>query len=132
MVLLSKHGTNRLGKSVFEVVKERQKQKQIEYATRVFTEEKTYLKLKEEADRLLSDVTDLKKISIKDLRTILKSLKRNGDKALPTKKAKMLELYEAWKDRGPPSFEYDYSIIDEIVNRDENDNKNDIDNIESV
>ena len=62
-----KHGTNRLGKSVFEVVKERQKQKQIEYATRVFTEENTYLKLKEEADRLLSDVTDLKKMSIKDL-----------------------------------------------------------------
>ena len=119
-----KHGINRLGKSVFEVVKVRQIQKEIEITTRDFTEENTYLVLKKEADRLISDVTDLKKMNIKDLRTILKSLKQNGDKALPTKKAKMLELYEAWKDRGPPSFEYDRSLIDKIVNRDENDNNN--------
>ena len=45
----------------------------------------------------------------------------------------MLELYDAWKDREPPSFEYDCSIIHEIMNRDENDNNNNvIDNIESV
>ena len=70
-----KHGINRLGKSVFEVVKVRQIQKEIEITTRDFTEENTYLVLKKEADRLISDVTDLKKMNIKDLRTILKSLK---------------------------------------------------------
>jgi len=76
---------------------------------------------------------DLQKMSIKDLRTILKSLKRNGDKALPTKKAQMLELYEAWKDREPPLFVCNRSLIDGIVNDDENDNNNNnIENIESV
>ena len=105
-------------------------QKEIEIVTRVFTEEKTNFKLKEEADRLNSNVKDMKKMSNKDLQTILKSIKQNRDKDLPTKKAKMLEPYEAWKDRGPPSFESDRSIIDEIVKRDENDNNNNvIDNI---
>ena len=128
-----KHRTNRLGKSIFEVVKERQTKNEIEISTKVFAEEKTYLQLKEEADRLISSGKDLKKMSIKDLRTILKSLKRNGDKALPTKKAQMLELYQDWKDREPPSFEYNCSLIDGIVNDNENDNNNnDIENIESV
>ena len=45
----------------------------------------------------------------------------------------MLDLYEAWKDREPPLFEYNHSFIDGIVNDDENDNNNnDIENIESV
>jgi len=128
-----KHGTNRLGMSIFEVVKERKTKKEIEIAKKVFSEEKTYLQLKEEADRLISSGKDLKKMSIKDLRTILKSFKRNGDKALPTKKSEMLELYEAWKDREPPLFEYNRSLIDGIVNDDDNNNgDNNIENIESV
>ena len=45
----------------------------------------------------------------------------------------MLELYEARKDRWSSSFEYYHSIIDGIMNRDENDDDNNfIDNIESV
>ena len=40
--------------SIFEVVKERKTQKEIEIAKKVFAEEKTYLQLKEEADRLIS------------------------------------------------------------------------------
>ena len=70
------------------------------------------------------------KNEIKDIRTILKPLKRNGNKALPTKKAQMLQLYEAWKDRSPPLFQYNRSLIEEIVNDDEN--NNDVENIESV
>ena len=89
--------------------------KDIESARYVFIEEKTYLQLKREANTLLSYGKDLKKMSIKELRTILKSLKRNGDKALPTKKAEMLKQYEAWKEREPLSLE-----------------NNDFDNIESV
>ena len=45
----------------------------------------------------------------------------------------MLELYEAWKDREPPLFEYNRSLIDGIVNDDDNNNSdNNIENIESV
>ena len=130
-----KNETNRLGKSVFEVAKDNQMKKDIESARKVFIEEKTYLQLKREADTLLSSGKDLKNMSIKELRTILKSLKRNGDKALPTKKAEMIKLYEAWKEREPRSFEYDASLIDEIANdnvNDTDDENNDFNNIESV
>jgi len=51
--------------------------------------------LKKEADTLLSSSKDLKKMDIKELRNILKSLNRNGDKALSTKKAEMFKQYEA-------------------------------------
>ena len=54
-------------------------------------------------------------MSIKDLRTILKPLKRNGDKALPTKKSDMLVKYDERKDREPLSFEYDRSLIDKTI-----------------
>ena len=60
--------------------------KEIEIVKRVFAEEKTYLQLKNEAEILILDNKDLKKMSIKGLRTILKSLKQNSDKALPTQK----------------------------------------------
>ena len=42
----------------------------------------------------------------------------------------MLQLYEAWKDRSPPLFQYNCSLIEEIVN--DNENNNDVENIESV
>ena len=44
MVLLSKHGTNRLGKSVFEVVKERRIQKEIEHQRSPYNTEVTQTK----------------------------------------------------------------------------------------
>ena len=68
-------------------------------------------------------------MSIRDLRTILKTLKQKGDKALPTKKSEMLILYDQWKDRKPLIFEYDHGLVAE-TNDDDDDNI--IDNVESV
>ena len=124
-----KSDTNRLGKSVFDIAKEKQLKKQIETATKIKMDEKAYLHLKEQAASLLSSGKELNKMSIRDLRTILKSLKRKGDKALPTKKSEMLILYDQWKDRKPLTFEYDHGLVAE-TNDDDDDNI--IDNVESV
>ena len=75
-------------------------------------------------------------MSNKDLNTILKSLRRNGDKRLPTKKNEMLRTYEEWKERKPLEFDSDGESLSG------SDSENDIDdaninisdhlNIESV
>ena len=56
---------------------------------------------------------------------ILKSLKRAGDKALPSKKKDLIDLYHEWKDRPPLVF--DYSAVDSFfssLNNDTNSNSN--------
>ena len=79
---------------------------------------------------MLSSGKEMNKMSIKDLRTILKSLKQKGDKALPTKKCDMLTLYDQWKDRKPLTFEYDHGLVAE--SDDDDDDVNIINNAESV
>ena len=125
-----KNNTNRLGQSVFDIAKEKQLEKKIETANKIKMDEKAYLQLKKQADELLSSGKELKKMSIKDLRTILKSLKEKGDKALPTKKSEMLTLYYEWKDRKPLTFEYDHGLVAE--SDDDDDDVNIINNVESV
>ena len=94
-------------------------------------DERAYLQLKKQADELLSSGKELKKMSIKDLRTILRSLKQKGDKALPTKKSDMLILYDQWKDRKPLTFEYDHGLVAETDDDDDVD-VDIINNVESV
>ena len=124
-----KNDTNRIGQSVFDIAKEKQLQKQVEAATKIQMDERAYLQLKKQADELLSSGKELKKMSIKDLRTILRSLKQKGDKALPTKKSDMLILYDQWKDRKPLTFEYDHGLVAET---DDDDDVDIINNVESV
>ena len=49
---------------------------------------------------------NIQKLPNDKLKGILKSLKRNGDPALPTKKKDILELYNKWKARKPRKFLY--------------------------
>ena len=83
--------------------------KEIESTTRDFAEEKTHFQLKKQANRLILYGKNSKKMGIRDVRTMLRSLKQNRDKAPPTKKAQMFEVNEVFKDREPPLFEYDNS-----------------------
>ena len=88
-----KEGPNRLGKTVFEVCKDKQKQKEQEQNELKLKEEKTYLELKEKADAILASGKAIDKMSNKELSTIRRSLKRNGDKQIPTKKQEMISFY---------------------------------------
>ena len=98
--------TNRLGADVFAACKESVNKKEEETIKKIKAEEKEYLQLKEKADEIISSSTNIEKLSNEKLKLILKSLKRNGDPALPTKKKDMLELYKEWKLRKPRKFVY--------------------------
>ena len=84
--------------------------------------EKAYLKLKDESDALIATGKPLDQFTLKELTTIIKSYKRNGDAALPKKKKDLIELYHEWKSRPPRHF--DYSSVDEFFSSTEQ-NRND-------
>ena len=81
-----KEGTNCLGKTVFEVCKEKYKRKNELERKKKQKQKKDYFHLRHKADALLLSGKDVTKMSNKDLNTVLKSLRRDGDRRLPTKK----------------------------------------------
>ena len=105
-ILFKTFETNQLGANVFPACKENINKKEEETTQKTKAEEKQYLKQKEKADEIISSATNIEKLSNEKLKLILKSLKRNGDPALPTKKKDMLELYKEWKLRKPRKFVY--------------------------
>ena len=124
-----KHDVVRLGKSVFEVCKEKINNRNNELREKIQKEERYYVELKRKADTLIASNPNIETLSNKDLNVILRSLKRKEDKKLPTKKKEMIQLYNEWKDRKERQF--DYSVIklnitgtineetDAVVNNDE-------------
>ena len=104
-----KHDVVRLGKSVFEVCKEKINNRNNELREKIQKEERDYVELKRKADTLIASNPNIETLSNKDLNVILRSLKRKEDKKLPTKKKEMIQLYNEWKDRKERRF--DYSVI---------------------
>ena len=83
-----KEGTNRLGKTIFEICKEKQLVKKRDAQQKKQKEQNAYLALKEKADSILSTGQAVEKYSNKDLSIILRSLKQDGDNKIPTKNLK--------------------------------------------
>ena len=108
-----KEGTNRLGKTIFEICKEKQLVKKREAQQKKQKEQNAYLALKEKADAILSTGQAVEKYSNKDLSIILRSLKRDGDNKIPSKKSEMIQLFNEWKNREPLVFQNDDDSIDE-------------------
>ncbi len=69
----------RLGKSVFEVCKEKMENKNNELRQKIQKEERTYLELKMKADKLIASKPNVEMLSNNDLNVILRSLKRKDD-----------------------------------------------------
>ena len=101
-----KSGTNRLGEDVFTVCKMNVEKKIEAMRKKLEMEEKAYLELKHAADSLIETGKSIESMSVKDITTILKSLKRKGDKAFPSKKKDKIQLYHQWKNRPPMTFDY--------------------------
>lgn len=122
-----KSGTNRLGKDVFAVAKESVEKKKEEYIEKMKQERDIYLRLQKDADDIMLENVDksIEQFSNKQLNTILKSLKRNGDKRLPTKKNEMIVLYHKWKERTPPVFDFE-DIESAVVLNDGNESEDEI------
>ena len=74
--------------------------------------ESAYLKMKHESDALIATGKAIGQFNLKELTTIIKPYKRNGDKALPKKKDQIIKLYDEWKNRPPR--EFDYSAVNEF------------------
>ena len=115
-----KIGTSRLGKDVFAVSKESVENKKLALINKMNEDEKTYLKLKKDADELMSMNKPVEKLNNKELNTLLKSLRRKGDSSLPTRKNDMIMTYNNWKNREPLTFDYENTI-------EHADEKNDVD-----
>ena len=64
-----------------------------------------YLKLKSDSDALIA-TGKIDKFNQKELITILKPSKRGGDKALPSRKKDLIDLYHKWKVCPPIVFDY--------------------------
>ena len=85
--------------------KNKQKKIKLDNAVALSKAKETHANYVEAAVDVLNTEKDPTKWSNKQLNTMLKPLKRKDDGAMPTKKAKMLECYLAWKDRDVPLFD---------------------------
>ena len=115
-----KSGTNRLGKQVFQVCRETVNKKIEMMKLKIMKEKKDYLEAKQLADNLIATGKSIEKFTNADLKIILKSLKRKGDEAFPTRKNDMVQLYNKWKDREPMTFEFnDIYVLETASNIEE-------------
>ena len=87
---------------------------------KIMKEEKDYLEAKQLADNLIATGKSIEKFTNADLKIILKSLKRKGDEAFPTRKNDMVQLYNKWKNREPMTFEFnDIYVLETASNIEE-------------
>ena len=108
-----KSGTNRLGKDILEICKENTNKKVKQLKDKMKKAEKDYLEAKAKAEALLSqDGFNIDKCKGSELKILLKPLKRTGDRAIPSKKKALRQLYDDWKNRPPMNF--DYSTLDSM------------------
>ena len=115
-----KSGTNRLGKQVFQVCRETVNKKIEMMKQKIMKEEKDYLEAKQLADNLIATGKSIEKFTNADLKIILKSLKRKGDEAFPTRKNDMVQLYNKWNNREPMTLEYnDIYVLETASNIEE-------------
>ena len=110
--IIWKCGTNHLGKNVLDVMKQDQVKKYQAEKEKIQKAENAYLKMKHESDALIATGKAISQFNLKELTTIIKPYKRNGDKALPKKKEQIIKLYDEWKNRPPR--EFDYSSVNEF------------------
>ena len=104
--IMWKCGTNHVGKNVLDVMKQDQVKKNHAEKEKIQKAEKAYVKLKHESDALIATGKMMDQFNLKELTTIIKPYKRNGDKALPKKKEELVKLYNEWKNRPPREFDY--------------------------
>ena len=64
-------------------------------------------------------------LSNKELNIVLRSLKRDGDNKIPTRKSEMIELYQQWRDRQPLDFLADDASNDDELEPDAGNGNND-------
>ena len=120
--IIFKAGEVRLGKTVFDVHKHNLKEKKKKLNEKTKKDEKIYLENVAKAKAIFETNKTLEDMTIKELTTICKPLKRKEDGKMPNKKKELIEKFHEWNGRPAPIFEVDE--IDEASIDDINDNVN--------
>ena len=96
---------------------------------RIHESEAKYIKERELADNLLARSKVLSNMTIAELKTIAKPLRRKNEGAMPTKKRDLLQCIEKWKNRTPPNFDI---VVTNTGNEEEPQVKNETDEEEDL
>ena len=105
--ILFKAGSNRLGKTVFEVCKENYDDKQKTAIKKIQKEEEEYKRNVSNAQKVFEKKGNIQQMTIKELTIICKPLKRKSDGAMPNKKNDLIAKYHEWVARPAPTFNYE-------------------------
>ena len=110
--IVFKAGSVRLGKTVFDIHQENEKQKKKEMIEKIKKDEKEYLENIANAKIVFEKKKDLKSMTIKELTIVCKPLKKKEDGKMPTKKKELIQKYKEWDGRPPPSFDVSKLVSD--------------------
>ena len=121
--IIFKAGEVRLGQTVFDIHKQNLKEKKRKENEKTKKDEKIYLENVAKAQAILETNKALEHMTIKELTTICKPLKRKEDGKMPTKKNELIAKYHEWNGRPAPIFDI-VSIDDESID-DNNEDLND-------
>ena len=82
-------------KRFFQICKDNEEKKANEMREKQMDEERDYIRLNKMKEEILSSGKDVKKLTNKELNTIIKSHRQKDDKGpLPTKKDDIVDLFE--------------------------------------
>ena len=108
--IVFKAGSSRLGKTVFDVHCENQKEKNQKEIEKIKKVEKAYKRQVEQAKEVFRKKMTLESMTAKELTIICKPLKRKDDGKMPTKKEQLILKYKEWNGRPAPSFDTSHLI----------------------
>ena len=105
--IVFKTGTNRLGKTVFDVCKDNQMEKKQKEIDKMKQEENEYKKNVENAMKVWDKKGNVNEMTIRELTIVCKPFKRKTDGKMPNKKPELIAKYNEWVGRPAPVFNYD-------------------------
>ncbi len=112
--ILFKTGTNRLGKTVFDICRDNQQEKKQKSIDKMKKDENEYIKNVENAMKVWKKKGNVNNMTIRELTIVIKPFKQKSYGKMPNKKEELIAKYNEWVDRPTPVFNYD-DIDDNIV-----------------
>ena len=94
-----KAGTNRLGKTILDLIIERLNMKERELQKKIETERQEWTKTLHKALEFLKTEKPKDELTVKEHEIVLQSLRRNKTEKIPTRKQDLIALFDDWKDR---------------------------------
>ena len=126
--IIFKAGELRLGKTVFDIHKDNLREKKKKMNEKMKKNEKLYNENVAKAKEVFETNKTLEQMTIKELTTICKPLKRKEDGKMPNKKNELIAKFHEWNGRPKPNF--DLVEIDEVTLPNDDSNNEQVDDYE--